>query len=101
MEKYVRYKEERRLVHYRNPKELVDCIVTTFYDKRCACAILTKPYKLEVGDDVIVKSTGHRSRIKEVKEFNEEFGYKFLQPCYVLEEPDPRGSPWYYRRNLH
>ena len=101
MKNYVRYKEERKWVYYRNPKEKVDCIVTTFYDERCACSIVTKLYELEVGDSVTVKSTGHTTKIKEVRKFHPEYGYGYPDTVYILEEPDPKGSSWYYRRNLY
>ena len=101
MKNYIKYTEERRSVYYRNPKEKVDCIITTFYDKWCACEILTKPFLLEVGDSVIVKSTGHKTKIKEVQSHHPEFGYRYSSTVYILEEPDPRGGPWYYRYHLH
>jgi len=87
-------------VYYRNPKEKIDCIITTFYDERCACAIITKPFELEVGDSVIVKGSTHRTIIKEVRKLHPVYGYGYPSTVYILEEPSPKGSPWYYRNHL-
>ena len=104
MNDYSRYTEKREWVTLYNPKEKVDCIVTTFYDGnylyQYAREIRIKPFRLSVGEDVIVKHSGHKAKIKEVKDFNEEFNYKLTETCYVIDPPDPKGGPWYFRRNL-
>jgi hypothetical protein len=104
MEDYSHYKEEIHWVALYKANEKIECIVTTFYSKgslvQYATSILTTPVKLSVGDSIIVKNTGHRAKVKEVVEYNEEFDYKLPAVCYHIEPPDPNSGPWYFRRNL-
>lgn len=104
MENYSHYKEERHLVALYKATDIIECIVTTFYVDRphnqFATSIVTKPLELSVGDSIIVKFTGHKARVSNIVEFNEEFGYKLDSPTYHIEPPDPNSGPWYFRRNL-
>ena len=104
MENYSRYEEKIRWVYLYKTTEEIECIVTTFYSKgslvQYAYEIVTKPVKLFVGDDVIVKFTGHEATISKVVKRNKEFDYALTSPSYYIEPPDLNSGPWYFRRNL-